>query len=191
MSTTSTTIPKPRRRWLQFSLRTLMVLMLTFGCGFGWLAYEAERMRAQRKAASAIEKLGGSVGYADESDGRVRGAVAWMGKLFGEDLSGDVSSVILDGPSINDAALAHLRGLAQLRWLSLTNTRITDAGLTHLRGLRELGSLELANTMVSDTGLAHLRGLTKLWYLDLNNTQVSDAGAKELKKALPYIIIDR
>ena len=28
---------KPRRRWPQFSLRTLMVLMLVFGCGFGWL----------------------------------------------------------------------------------------------------------------------------------------------------------
>jgi hypothetical protein len=183
--------PKPRRRWLQFSLRTVMVAVLFLGCGLGWFAREVQRVRAQRKAAAAIEKLGGGVGYADESDGRIRGAVAWMGKLFGEDLSGDVTSVILDGPSINDAALAHLRGLAQLRWLSLTNTRISDAGLTHLRGLRELGSLELANTMVSDTGLAHLRGLTRLWYMDLNNTQVSDAGAKELKKALPYIIIDR
>ena len=27
--------PKPKRRWFQFSLRTLLVMMLVFGCGFG------------------------------------------------------------------------------------------------------------------------------------------------------------
>ena len=29
---------RPKRRWFQFSLRTLMVLMLAFACGFGWLS---------------------------------------------------------------------------------------------------------------------------------------------------------
>jgi hypothetical protein len=29
---------KPKRRWLQFSLRTLLVLVLLTGCGFGFLA---------------------------------------------------------------------------------------------------------------------------------------------------------
>jgi hypothetical protein len=33
--TTGPTSPKPRRRWFQYSLRTLLVLMLAFGCGFG------------------------------------------------------------------------------------------------------------------------------------------------------------
>ena len=34
-----------RRRWLQFSLRTLLVLMLVFGAGFGWLAHEIQHAR--------------------------------------------------------------------------------------------------------------------------------------------------
>jgi hypothetical protein len=31
---------KLHRRWFQFSLRTLLLLMLVFGCGLGWVAYE-------------------------------------------------------------------------------------------------------------------------------------------------------
>ena len=37
------TNPPPRRRWLQFSLRTPLVLV--FGRGLGWLAYEIKRPR--------------------------------------------------------------------------------------------------------------------------------------------------
>jgi len=55
--------PKPRRRWLQFSLRTLIVLMLVLGAGLGWFAREVQKARAQREAATAIEKLGGSVDW--------------------------------------------------------------------------------------------------------------------------------
>jgi len=49
--------PKPRSRWLQYRLRTLMVL----GCGLGWFGREVQRVRAQREAAGAIEKLGGGI----------------------------------------------------------------------------------------------------------------------------------
>ena len=41
--TDTPTTPKPRRRCLQFSLRTLLVLMLVFGAGSGWLAREVSR----------------------------------------------------------------------------------------------------------------------------------------------------
>ena len=80
------TTPKPRRRWLQFSLRTLMVLMLVLGCGFGWLAYEIKMVREQREAVTAIEKLGGSVYWKPASGGMIRTAVAWVGKLLGQSL---------------------------------------------------------------------------------------------------------
>jgi|PlaIllAssembly_1097288.scaffolds.fasta_scaffold1266381_2 hypothetical protein len=33
--------PKPRRRWLQFSLRALLVLAL--GAGLGWLAHDVHQ----------------------------------------------------------------------------------------------------------------------------------------------------
>ena len=43
MTTAPTTTPKPRRRWLQFSLRTVMVLVLVLGAGFGWLSHQVDR----------------------------------------------------------------------------------------------------------------------------------------------------
>ena len=79
MSTTAPTTPKPRRRWLQFSLRTLMVLMLVLGCGLSWLAREVQQARAQREAAKAIGKLGGRVSCLPPTGGMVRTAVAWVG----------------------------------------------------------------------------------------------------------------
>ena len=46
---------KAKRRWLQFSLRTLMVLMLVLGCGFGWFARKLQQARMQREAVAAIK----------------------------------------------------------------------------------------------------------------------------------------
>jgi hypothetical protein len=46
--TTAPTPPKPRHRWLQFSLRTMMVVVLVFRCGMGWFAYKLKQARRQR-----------------------------------------------------------------------------------------------------------------------------------------------
>ena len=167
MTTTSTTTRSPRRRGLQFSLRTMLVLMLVFGAGFGWLAHQFHQARAQQKAEMAIEELGGNVGYTPASGGMVRTAVARLGKLFGEDLSLDVTGVYLGGTQVNDAGLAHLQGMTQL------------------------GVLHLDDTQVSDAGLADLGGLTELRVLSLCNTQITDAGIAELQKALPNCEIIR
>ena len=55
---------KPKRRWYQFSLKTLLVVMtlLCLGPG-GYVAYEQEKARRQKAAVEAIEKLGGNVKY--------------------------------------------------------------------------------------------------------------------------------
>jgi hypothetical protein len=163
----TTTTPTPRRRWLQYSLRTLMVLTLVCSLPCGWLAYQLRQAQEQREAGKAIEELGGSVGYEPASGGMIRTAVAWVGKLLGQDLSVDVRSVDLALPAV------------------------TDAGLTHLRGLTQLRGLYLDSTQVSDAGLVHLRGLTQLKTLDLSNTQVTDAGVAELQKTLPKCNITR
>jgi len=60
VTTTSPLTRKLRRRWFRYSLRTLLLLMLVFGCGLGWFAREIRRSRAQREAVKAIRKLGGA-----------------------------------------------------------------------------------------------------------------------------------
>ena len=39
---------------------------------------------------------------------------------------------------MTDAGLVHLKGLTQLQWLDLAETKVTDAGLVHLKGLTQL-----------------------------------------------------
>ena len=53
--------PKPRRRWLRFSLRTLLVVMLLFGVVFGVLGMMAREARRQRKVVADLEEMGAIV----------------------------------------------------------------------------------------------------------------------------------
>jgi hypothetical protein len=59
MTTAPTTTRKPRRRWLQFSLRTLLVLMLVTSVPLGRLTYKLKQAREQRATIDAIHALGG------------------------------------------------------------------------------------------------------------------------------------
>ena len=52
-----------RRRWLQFSIRTLLVLVTLLCVALSLWIVPAER---QRRAVEAIEKLGGIVFYVGE-----------------------------------------------------------------------------------------------------------------------------
>ena len=133
MTTTAPTTTIPLRRWLRFSLRTLIVLMLVFGAGLGWFARQVQKTRAQREAAKAIEKLGGSEDWGLPSGGIIQTAVAGVGKLFGEDLSGDATMVVIVGSLDTDAGLALLRGLRQLRQLYVTHSQVSDAGINELK----------------------------------------------------------
>src|SRR5947209_8449662 len=82
-----------------------------------------------------IEKLGGRVALDEATPGS------------------PVVGVDLRGTQITDADLGHLKGLEQLRELSLQQTRISDAGLVHLTGLKNLQVLSLGKTQVTDAGL--------------------------------------
>ena len=63
MTTTPPITPNPRRRWLQFSLRTLMLASLLVALGLG---YFCDRAQSQRKAVASLKALGGSIEYGDE-----------------------------------------------------------------------------------------------------------------------------
>ena len=58
--------------------------------------------------------------------------------------------------SLNDAGLEHLKGLKNLRILSLVGTQITDAGLESLKDLENLQELYVAGTKVTEDGVKKL-----------------------------------
>jgi internalin A len=203
-------VPHPWRRFLRFSVRGLIVLVLVIGAGLGRIVRQAH---IQRDAVAAIRKAGGTVVYSWEHGNtfpRVGGpwARSRLADLSGVDFFDHVTDVYLSGSlrpadttlaeagrlnhlerlflknaSVTDAGLVHLKGLTNLSALMLTNTRVTDGGLVHLKGLTNLYWLDLGHTGVTDVGLHDLEGLSALSLLGVGGTQVTDAGVDELKRA--------
>ncbi|MCE9527078.1 MAG: hypothetical protein K8R36_13605 [Planctomycetales bacterium] len=175
-----------KRRWYQFSLRSLLAAMVLASIVSAWLAHERNEVRKRQEAIAAIEEQGGHVLYNNAYAFRPR----WLQLLLGDDSEGEVE-VASVGDNATDAGLVHLASLTKLRGLYCDNRKITDAGLVHLAGLTNLEMVDLMYTRVSDAGLAHLTGLRKLTFLQLDETQVTDQGVRELKRSLPNVAIAR
>ncbi len=192
MKTPTTQTP---RKYLRFSLRSLLVLILLFA---GWLGWIVHRARAQRDAVAAILKLQGTVKYDwERKDGRnlPNGKPwwpSWLVDLFGIDYFAHVTQVRLVAvPELSDAELIHISTLSGLEELDLHRSPVTDDRLGHLAGLTDLQSLILFHTPISDTGLGHLKKMHRLRMLSIENTGVTDSGSAALQKALPQLSIKR
>jgi internalin A len=198
---------RPKRRWYQFRLFTMLVVVTVICVLMGLWVNEAHR---QRDAVAAIKASGGEVEY--EWDNRISPRCWFIDRLrpiLGVDYVEDVSSVqilpdmptltrkggprgptlITDGPTIDDVGMQYVGKLDGLVHLDLAWTDIGDAGVAHLKGLVGLRSLDLSKTNVSDAGLAHLKGLKWLRSIDLSKTRVTDAGMDDLQRALRYCMI--
>jgi hypothetical protein len=192
MNATTTQTP---RKYLRFSLRSLLVLILLFA---GWLGWIVHRARAQRDAVATILKLKGTVKYDwERKDGRnlPNGKPwwpSWLVDLFGIDYFAHVTQVRLVAvPELSDAELIHISNLSRLEELDLHRSPVTDARLAYLEGLTDLQSLILFHTQISDSGLVRLNRMHRLRTLSIENTSVTDSGAAALQKALPQLSIKR
>jgi endonuclease YncB( thermonuclease family) len=93
----------------------------------------------------------------------------------------DLRTLSLRRTLITNEGLAQLKRFEKLRTLSLMNTGVGDAGLEHLASLSALEDLDLDRTAITDAGLAHLKGLSNLRRLQVAHTAVTDAGLKHLE----------
>lgn len=175
---------KPKLRWLQYSLLTLLILV-TLAIPSSWVVVKTQQAKREQEAAAAIEKFGAWVEWSEPSESR------WLRSLMGDACFRRVVRVELNGTPVTDAGLQHLKGLDHLERLGLNQTRITDAGLEHLRGLNRLQVLGLMGTQITDAGLEHIKGLNQLHVLWLDGTQVTDQGETKLKQALPKCTMSR
>ena len=174
----------PKRRWAQFSLLTLFVVV-TVLCV--WLAIAVNRSNRRRAAIIAINRLGGWVRY--DFDGNhaygLHASLRVPGRLDG--LFRRVVEVKM-WPSEDSYGK---RGFLLAGYLPFATEPIDNDGLRFVAELKELERLSLMYTDIGDKGLVHLRGLTRLQELRLRGTLVTDAGVAELQKALPNCEIIR
>jgi predicted negative regulator of RcsB-dependent stress response len=57
MSLEEKQLPKPKRRWFQLRLRTLLVLVTLASGAFGWVAWELDQRRREKVAIVWVEKM--------------------------------------------------------------------------------------------------------------------------------------
>ncbi len=206
----SLTTAKPKNRWIQFGLRTLLVLTTLFCIFFSlwsWFALKMRSAKRQEKAIHALQLRGMGVMFDYEFNIRNGGyhqipnaklpEPVWLRALLGDDyfrLLGDDffrTAIFMEfhGTEVTDTDLKHLEDLPEIRNLGLSKTPITDAGLDHLKGLTQLHWLRLRNTQITDAGLEHLRNLTQLQHVDLRGTQVTENGVQKLRQELPNCLV--
>ncbi len=186
---------KPTHRWLQFSLRTLLVLIAVFAVLVGVIVNQARR---QQRAVAAIQALGGWVHYDYQLDstGRTKSNAKswvpeWLLAHLEVDLFHDVVEVNMvyneDGPKrldnnlVGDEALEHLPALPGIKYLLLHSTQASDEGLRYVARLEDLEKLYIWNAYkISDDGIDHLRGLKWLKILNVSNSRITDKALEHL-----------
>ncbi len=166
---------RPKRRWFQYSLGTLLLVMTIFGL---WLGMWADRARKQRQAVAALKEFGDiHYRYMEQGKNQPPGPAGLRGFL-GVDYFDHVTAAYLYQPGLSDAHLEPLSGLSRLETLAIEGD-ISGAGLEHLKRLGWLKRLDLCSTRITDDDLAALEPLSGLKELRIWGT-ISAAGMRHL-----------
>ena len=157
----------PPKRWLRFSIRTLLLALLVSGIAFGLVSNRANR---QLDILANIKMAGGT----HQSHPNTSSIASnLLGRIFGTEAFANVYSVDLRGTDANDELIVKLANLSLLRELDLTGTRTTDVGVLAISRL-PLKTLWLQECPITDLSGSHLSKTTTLEMLAMNATNCSD-----------------
>ncbi len=159
----------PKKSWLRISLRTLFVLVTCVAIALASFTHYANKRRA---AFSAIRGASGKIemGIGEPSQ---------LEKWLGSELFGTVIKVDLRECKVDNALLAHIAALKELRRLDLSNASIDDDGLRQIAHL-PLRELWLQETNISDASATTISKFKSLDFLQLNATSLSDSFLEHL-----------
>ena len=179
---------KPRRRrWLQFSLRSLLIFTTLCAVAAALLARRMEQKGNERDAVEAIRRAGGTVRYGyqyDRSGKAVPNAMptgwAWLRVLLGDNFFSEVDSVFLYAP-VRCRALGRADpGTKDLKRLELVGEKPADDDLDYIVRLPRLTTFGVPGNKITDVGLAKICALRELNSLDISGSAISDAGLAAL-----------
>ena len=180
--------PKPKRRWFQYSLRSLLILVAVLCIGMNWFSNRMRRAERQRAAVKALGERYGTVLYDFQVDEEgVENPSAqlpqpeWLRNLLGDDFFRNVVIVHLNRSWDVSQPMKELAWLPALRELYFDQIKLTDDQLACLEDMSGLRVLFLDRTPLSDAGMVHLKGLSRMRHLDLTDTQITDTGLENLR----------
>jgi hypothetical protein len=193
---TSNPSAKARRRprWLRYSLRTLLVLVLVVSLPLAWLGFKMKQAADRAAAVERIRKLGGTViydyqrmwddlGYWRIDYTKERAGHETLRRWLGNDFFDKVVEV----------RFAHHGVSATMMGPYTNTTELSDNADLELPRLAVLGDIEyldLSHSNLTDAGLAHVAQFKKLRWVNLSLSKVTPAGAERLRKQLPQCNVE-
>ena len=179
------------RRRFQFSIRSLLVMVIVVAVPCSWLAMEMKAAMGQENAIAAIRRSKGHVEYdyefeTDETTpflNEVPHGPTWLRNLVGDDFFNGVWSANIQ----KDADIAHIKRFRHLHCLSFSrdpvgNRDITDVAVESLDSLPDLVYLDAWGTRITDVGMKQVGRLIQLEHLDVHDTRITDVGLERLKR---------
>jgi hypothetical protein len=172
---------KPKRRWLRFSLRTLLIAMTLLTVVLG---YRLNQIQRRHQAVAVIRSMGGQVVYnydfdspADRSDKWVR----WLQEFMGS-RSAKVQTIILNGKAFDDQFMReYISRFPRFYYLQLFHVSVTDEGLAQVKRNEDLSLVDLWDLPITEAGVMQLKSLKRLKRLRLYDIPITEAGFVELK----------
>ncbi len=177
---------QPKRRWFQFSLRTLVVVMLLVSLVLGYWGYARRRAQRQWEAVRAIREAGGTVRDDNMYWPHPNNSPTWQRRLGIECPEAFHVDVTLSEGSGKEI-MPHLRQLRELKDIRLDGDWLDDEGMKALFDSSNLTNLEIASDQITDTGILSIAGNKKLQTLSLSGKQLTDRGMAVVAQ-LPEVV---
>ena len=191
-------------RWrFQFSIRSLLVLVVVVAIPFSWLAVEMKAAREQKQVVTRINETEGWIAYDyqfDPADTWIENPQppepSWLRYLIGDDFFFEIVEIRFEKhlnsldeqtervPKVTNADLAEYpKRLPRLRNLTLSDTGVTEVGLSYLKGVTNLESLRFTRRdgVISAGEVQQLGELRQLRYLSLWCMEITDADLQHLE----------
>ncbi len=176
-----------KRRWFQFSLRTLLIAMTALAL---WLGLYVKSFRDRRLAIAAVQELNGSLSLRPTEPTWLQSFVSDE-KFFWNPVAVRFNENYPIGDDELRSTIPHLLTFDELYYLNLYKSRVTDAGLAHILRLADrLQVLDVRNTAISDKAVAYIQQLPKLRLLRLSGSRITTEGVNEIRKSLPNCKFD-
>jgi Leucine-rich repeat (LRR) protein len=195
---------RTKRRFFQFKLRTLLVLVTLVSVGLAVFAITTYKDRQRQAIAEPVLARGGSITF--DLDSTTATAVDLSGcTLTNDELeqiltrAQNIKHLDLSRTNVTDESLRQLwpteddtgtvrtrtSNLPNLKFLLLDDTNITDVGIRILARHTELRGLSLRDTAITDEAALDLAKMPALERISLPGGTLSDGALERLEKALP------
>ncbi len=180
------------RRRFQFSLRTLLVLVVVVALPFSWLAVEMKKVRQERMAVGFF-LASGCIVFDDECTDK-EGDLLVLDHRFADLLiirdRGPLTRLLGRDFFHSTRTIAHWRPLYQVgpydsSGMPYTKRDVAEAMLFALKDISDLRTLDLSNMPINDCDLDYVMLMKELRQLDLSHTRITDEGVAKLQQALP------